>query len=359
MAEVVVNVLHHEYTIFIENGLLARLSEYVRPYTGKRAVIVTDDRVAPYYLSRVKEQMEKGGVACGEVVIPHGEGSKSSAMLQRLYDAFFEYQLTRSDVIVALGGGVIGDLTGYAAATFLRGLPFLQIPTTLLAQVDSSVGGKVAINVAQGKNLIGTFYQPDRVLADLDVLKTLDHRQKMAGLAEVFKYGCIADANLLQTLREHADHLEDVLGNVVADCCRIKAHYVENDPYDKGIRMELNFGHTLGHAVEKICGYGAYLHGEAVAIGMPAAAYWGELLGITPKGLAEEIRQREQELGMPTRLPDISLDEAMRVMAGDKKSAGDDIHIVLLKERGKAVAHRIHKAELKNVLEEAWPWMQA
>lgn len=359
MEQVAVKARHHEYPILIEKGLFGRLHEYLRDYTGKRAMIVTDDQVAPYYLEMVKRQFQKSGIVCGETIVPHGEASKNSQMLHRLYDAFFEMKLTRSDLIVALGGGVIGDLTGYAAATFLRGLPFLQIPTTLLAQVDSSVGGKVAINVPQGKNLIGTFYQPNMVLVDLDVLQTLEYRQKLAGLAEVFKYGCIADAGLLQTLQEHAANLDDGMECVVADCCRLKAYYVENDTYDQGIRMELNFGHTLAHAIEKICGYGTYLHGEAVAIGMPAATYWGEILGVTPKGLAEEIRQQEQELGMPTQCPDIQLDEAIEVMAGDKKSDGQDIQVVLLQEKGKATIQRIRKSELKKIVEEAWAWMRS
>lgn len=358
MAIVDVNVQNHEYKIHIESGLFDHMQETLKPFAKKRAAIITDDIVSEYHLANIQSQLEQAGMPCEVIIIPYGESSKCNDMLQFIYERLFEIGITRGDCIVALGGGVIGDLVGYAAATFLRGVPLIQIPTTLLAQVDSSVGGKVAINVSQGKNLIGTFYQPSLVLTDIDVLTTLDRRQTLAGWAEVFKYGCIADASILETLREPVEPTDTRMAQLIARCCEIKARYVSEDPYDHGVRMELNFGHTLAHAIEKLAGYGTYLHGEAVAIGMPAAARWGEILGITSSGTAQELKERERAIGLNTQMPDFDFEETMQAIMGDKKTIGTTTNIILLKTIGQATVKPLTKNELRDVVKESWAWLK-
>ena len=272
------------YEIHIGHGLLSGCAPLFAPYQGRRAMIVADEHTAPLYGDTLRAQLAAAGVSAGLCTLPAGETTKCPEQLSHLYDAFLDAHLTRADLVIALGGGVIGDLTGYAACTYLRGVHFAQVPTTLLAQVDYSVGGKVAINHPRGKNLLGAFYQPELVLIDCDTLRTLDARQVGAGLGEVIKYGCIADASLFEHLEAlgSREALMPVLDEVIARCCEIKADYVRQDPFDHGVRMQLNFGHTLAHALENAMGYGTLLHGEAVAIGMVAAARWGESLGVTP-----------------------------------------------------------------------------
>ena len=262
------------YEIHIGHGLLSGCAPLFAPYRGRRAMIVADEHTAPLYGDALRAQLAAAGVNADLCTLPAGETTKCPEQLSRLYDAFLDAHLTRADLVIALGGGVIGDITGYAACTYLRGVHFVQVPTTLLAQVDSSVGGKVAVNHPRGKNLLGAFYQPELVLIDCDTLRTLDARQVGAGLGEVIKYGCIADAALFEHLEAlgSREALMPVLDGVIARCCEIKADYVRQDPFDHGVRMQLNFGHTLAHALENAMGYGTLLHGEAVAIGMVAAA---------------------------------------------------------------------------------------
>lgn len=355
MPSVEVKAQNQAYMIYIERDLLKTIHTKLTAFAGKKAMVITDTTVAKHYLKEVVQQFEKAGVAVDSMVIESGETSKCNDVLQSIYEQLFQANITRSDIIVALGGGVIGDLVGYAAATFLRGVPFIQVPTTLLAQVDSSVGGKVAINVPQGKNLVGTFYQPAMVLTDLDVLNTLDARQRLAGLAEVYKYGCIAEATIIDELLS----TEDTMDRVIAQCCQIKANYVAKDPYDHGIRAQLNFGHTLAHAIEKLCGYGTYLHGEAVSIGMPAAARWGELLGVTPLGTADTLREQEEKLGMTTLLPDMDMQETIDTMMGDKKAMGKQLNLVLLESIGKAIVQTVTKEELTQIVKESWEWLKS
>ncbi|MBR2942011.1 MAG: 3-dehydroquinate synthase, partial [Clostridia bacterium] len=279
------------YDIHIGRDLLSASAPLFAAYAGRRAVIVSDENTAPLYGDTLLRQIHKAGIAASLFVLPAGETTKCLQQLERLYDAFINAGITRADLVIALGGGVIGDITGYAACTYLRGVHFIQVPTTLLAQVDSSVGGKVAINLPRGKNLLGAFYQPDMVLIDVDTLHTLDDRQIGAGLGEIIKYGCIADAALFEQLEalSSREALMPVIDTVIACCCQIKARYVAQDPHDHGVRMQLNFGHTLAHALENAMGYGSLLHGEAVCIGMIAAAKWGESLGVSPQGIALRI----------------------------------------------------------------------
>ena len=341
------------YDIHIENGLLARCAPLFAPYAGRRAAVVADEHTAPLYGDLLLTQLHQAGVSATLLTLPAGETTKSQAQLSRLYDEFLALHLTRADLVVALGGGVIGDLTGYAACTYLRGVHFVQAPTTLLAQVDSSVGGKVAVNHPRGKNLLGAFYQPELVVIDSGVLATLDARQVGAGLGEVIKYGCIADAALFEQLEAlgSREALAPALGEVIARCCEIKARYVLEDPFDRGVRMQLNFGHTLAHALENAMGYGTLLHGEAVCIGMVAAARWGEALGVTPAGTAERIRRLLLAYGLPTDVPGgLSPAALAQTMALDKKAEGASVRTILLERIGACRAVPMTAAQLQALL---------
>ena len=265
------------YSILIGTGLLRRLgAECDKLELGQRCAVISDRNVAPRYAQAALLSLTNAGFSPLLITVPAGETAKSMTQVQACYDQLAKHRLERKSFIVALGGGVVGDLAGFVAATYLRGIDFVQVPTTLLAQVDSSVGGKVGVNLKAGKNLVGAFYQPRLVLCDLEALKLLPPRQFRSGLAEVIKYGIIYDAalfkrlelNLLRVLRQD----EDTLAEIVARCCQIKAEVVGQDEKESGLRAILNFGHTIGHAIEAISGYGAYLHGEAISIGQVAAA---------------------------------------------------------------------------------------
>ena len=341
------------YDITIGHGLLSGCAPLFAPYRGRRAMIVADEHTAPLYGDTLRARMEAAGVSTGLCTLPAGETTKCPEQLSRLYDAFLDAHLTRADLVIALGGGVIGDLTGYAACTYLRGVHFAQVPTTLLAQVDSSVGGKVAINHPRGKNLLGAFYQPELVLIDCDTLRTLDARQLGAGLGEVIKYGCIADAALFERLEAlgSREALLPVLDEVIARCCEIKSDYVRRDPFDHGVRMQLNFGHTLAHALENAMGYGTLLHGEAVAIGMVAAAHWGESLGVTPAGCAERIKQLLVAYDLMTECPEgLSPDALAATMALDKKAVGSTVRTVMLTGIGACTAVPLTGDQLRALL---------
>jgi len=341
------------YDIVIERGLLGASAALFAPYAGRRAAVVADSNTAPLYAGALMEKLSQAALTPTLVTLPAGETTKCPEQLMRLYDAFLTARLTRADLVIALGGGVIGDLTGYAACTYLRGVPFVQVPTTLLAQVDSSVGGKVAVNHPKGKNLLGAFYQPELVVIDSDTLRTLDARQLGAGLGEVIKYGCIADRALFETIESLGSRkaLAPELDGIIARCCEIKARYVHEDPHDHGVRMQLNFGHTLAHALENAMGYGTLLHGEAVCIGMVAAARWGEALGVTPTGTAARIRSLLLAYDLPVDVPDgLSPDALANTMALDKKAAGSVIRTVLLTEIGACRAVPLEREQLRNLL---------
>ena len=325
------------YDITIGHGLLSGCAPLFAPYRGRRAMIVADEHTAPLYAGTLRAQMEAAGLSVSLFTLPAGETTKCPEQLSRLYDAFLDAHLTRADLVVALGGGVIGDITGYAACTYLRGVHFVQVPTTLLSQVDSSVGGKVAVNHPRGKNLLGAFYQPELVVIDCDTLDSLDARQVGAGLGEVIKYGCIADRALFERIESlgSREALWPHMHEIVARCCEIKARYVHEDPHDHGIRMQLNFGHTLAHALENAMGYGTLLHGEAVCIGMVAASGWGERLGITPAGTQARIRALLEAYVLPTQVPQgLSTDALAATMALDKKAEGKTIKTVILTDIG-------------------------
>ena len=338
-----------EYDILIERGLLARAGERIRavlPRASKLAV-VTDSHVGPLYGKTVLDSLAAAGFEARLFPVPAGEESKNASQLTRLWEDFMDFGLTRTDAVAALGGGVVGDLAGFAAATVLRGVAFVQIPTTLLAQVDSSVGGKVAIDLQAGKNLAGAFWQPKLVLMDPDVLDTLSLPVFMAGMAEVLKYGCIWDAGFFDFLTARPSRVELMadIEHILYTCCDIKRQVVTDDERDTGLRMILNFGHTLGHAYELAGHYVEWSHGEAVAAGMCAAAQLGVELGATPPDVPGRIAGAAASLGLPTSIY-CTPDEYAAAVGLDKKGAGTDISLILLDKMGHAVPYKIEKAAL-------------
>jgi len=342
------------YTIVIGAGWLTGIGARVRAVIGSqaiRAAVVSDSRVAPLYVPAVAASLRAADFAVAEIQIPEGEQHKNLAWLALLYDRLIEAHIERSSPIVAVGGGVVGDLAGFAAATVLRGVPFVQVPTTLLAQVDASVGGKTGINHASGKNLIGAFHQPRLVAIDIDTLKSLPRREYLAGLAEVVKYGAIldpelfarVDGNVPALLRQDAALLSDV----VATSCRLKATVVERDEREGDYRAILNFGHTLGHAVETLTEYRRLLHGEAVAIGMVCAARLSQLLGWLSRSDVERIEGLLQRIGLPTAVPsDLSAEQLALAVEADKKAGGGKIKFVCLEAIGKAHFEALSAAEI-------------
>ena len=335
------------YPVHIERGLLSRLGPMLRDTLGTCAVmIVTDDHVAPLYLDRVRASLEEAGFTADAVVLPHGEQTKCLDALIRLYNDLCALGITRRDAILALGGGVIGDLAGLAAATYLRGVHFVQVPTTLLAQVDSSVGGKVAVDLPQGKNLVGAFYQPEAVFCDPDTLRTLTDEYWRDGLGEVIKYGCIGDEELFRLLEACApggrEALMGEIDTILTRCIQQKADVVAQDERDTGLRMTLNFGHTVAHAVETCQHYEGLRHGEAVALGMRAITRLTEQKGMTAPGTAARLDALLRALDMPMALPDIPEAELLRAMGRDKKNAGRVLRIVVLEEIGRC---RIHETD--------------
>lgn len=344
-----------EYEIAIQRGLLSQAGERIRSVLprARRLAVVTDTNVGPLYYNKVKASLERAGFEPGLFSLPAGEKSKNAAQLSQLWEGFMDFGLTRTDGVVALGGGVVGDLAGFAAATILRGVAFVQIPTTLLAQVDSSVGGKVAVDLEHGKNLAGAFYQPRLVLMDPDALDTLPLPVFMDGMAEVVKYGCIRDAGFFDflTARPSRPQLMADIEHILYICCDIKREVVTEDELDTGLRMILNFGHTLGHAYELSGRYVEWTHGYAVSAGMCAAARTGVRLGVTPPDLPGRISEACAALDLPTRIT-CSMDDYAAAIGLDKKSAGADITLILLDKIGRAVPHKMPRRDLLALLEE-------
>ena len=342
------------YDIHIAPGRLddtGKLCQQVLP-RATRLAVVTDDTVGGLYAHRLLQSLWARGYTASVISLPAGEQTKSLHNLGVLYDSFMEMGLTRTDAVVALGGGVVGDLAGFAAATILRGVDFVQVPTTLLAQVDSSVGGKVAIDLPAGKNLAGAFWQPRLVVMDPEVLDTLEDKTFSDGMAEVIKYGCIRDAAFFRALEKTPSRraVMENIESVLYTCCDLKRAVVEKDERDTGERMVLNFGHTLGHAYEKAGHYETWTHGQAVAAGMCLAARLGAALGVTPAGVPERVEALVSAFGLPTRIPSTQADYAAAVGL-DKKGTGEQITLVLLEDLGRAVLHRMSKRELLGLLE--------
>ena len=342
-----------EYDILIQRGLLDRAGEEVKWVLPKanRLFVVSDTNVAPLYLKRVQDSLERAGYQVGTMVVPAGEASKCMEQLSALWEAMMAFGLTRTDAAVALGGGVVGDLAGFAASTVLRGVDFVQIPTTLLAQVDSSVSGKVAIDLKAGKNLAGAFWQPRLVLMDPEVLSTLSEDVFAAGMAEVIKYGCIFDKAFFDFLaaRPQRAKLMEEIEYILYTCCEFKRNVVLEDERDTGRRMLLNFGHTLGHAYELAGKYEKWSHGEAVAAGMCLAARLGVRLGVTPEEVPDRIETVVAGLGLPTSIACAKEDYAAAIGL-DKKGSGSDISLILLSELGHGSAHKMPKKEVLDLL---------
>jgi 3-dehydroquinate synthase len=346
------------YAIQIGGGLLKKLgAECGRLSLGTRCAVVTDSNVGPLYVDPAIQSLKKAGFAPVVIRVPAGETAKSLKTVASCYDQMAAHRLERQSFVVALGGGVVGDLAGFVAATYLRGVPFVQVPTTLLAQVDSSVGGKVGVNLKAGKNLVGAFYQPRLVLCDLNTLKTLPMRQFRAGLAEVIKYGIIYDAPLFGRLEKDLGRLlkqqPKVLAEVVARCCEIKAEVVGQDETETGLRAILNFGHTIGHAIENTAGYGKHLHGEAISIGQVAAARLSCRLAGMKDAEAGRIAALFKTAGLPVgiRLGKIQTGRLLGAMKLDKKVSGGEVKFVLSDRIGSAKRGcRVPEAALLEVL---------
>ncbi|HTV96818.1 MAG TPA: 3-dehydroquinate synthase [Steroidobacteraceae bacterium] len=305
---------------------------------GGDLMVVTDATVAPLYLARLRAALGQRNVA--ECILPPGEQHKTLETVSGIFDALVGKRLNRDGVVLALGGGVVGDIAGFAAACYQRGIGYVQLPTTLLAQVDSSVGGKTGVNHPGGKNLIGAFHQPLAVLADTDTLKTLPDRELSAGLAEVIKYGCVWDPQLLDWLERNVDALRDrdaaALAHAIHRSCAIKAAVVGKDERERDLRAILNFGHTFGHAIEAATGYQSYLHGEAVALGMIMAADLSQRLGMIDAAMGERIAALVRRAGLPTAAPRIGRARALQLMRMDKKVLSGTIRLVLLEGAGRA-----------------------
>ncbi|MDR2239181.1 MAG: 3-dehydroquinate synthase [Zoogloeaceae bacterium] len=329
------------YPIHIGAGLLGRGDLVLPCLKAPLAAIVSNETVAPLYLAGFSDMLRASGVRVTEIVLPDGEQHKNGRTLDRIYDALLQNRCERATTLIALGGGVIGDLAGFAAATYQRGIPFIQAPTTLLAQVDSSVGGKTGINHPLGKNMIGAFYQPRLVLADTDTLKTLPERELSAGLAEVIKYGLIRDLPFLDWLEDNMARLRGrdagALSHAIERSCINKAEIVAEDETESGVRALLNLGHTFGHAIEAGLGYGAWLHGEAVAAGTVMAAELSRRLGWLNEADVSRIAALFEQAGLPVRGPALSADRYLEWMALDKKVAAGKLRLVLLEALGKAV----------------------
>jgi 3-dehydroquinate synthase len=343
-ASLTVSLADRSYPILIGAGLLAQ-AEHIRAHLrAPRVALVTNDTLWPRYGAALQARLQAVGVEVLPIVLPDGEAHKDWTTLNLIFDALLEHRCDRLTSLIALGGGVVGDIAGFAAATYQRGVPFIQIPTTLLAQVDSSVGGKTAVNHPLGKNMIGAFYQPQLVLADTDTLNTLPQREYCSGLAEVIKYGLILDAAFFDWLDANLPALlarePAALRQAILRSCEIKAAVVAGDERETardGGRALLNLGHTFGHAIESALGYGAWLHGEAVGCGMALAARFSRELGLLDAAACERAVDLIARAGLATTLPDIAADEMLDHMGRDKKNEGGAIRLILLKAIGHAV----------------------
>ena len=356
ICEVQVQLGNRDYPIRIGSGLLGRPESYGAVPQGGAAVVVTNTSVAPLYASNVERAVSARHARVLRVELPDGEEHKNWRTLNTIFDALLTHECDRKTVLYALGGGVVGDMTGFAAACYMRGVPFVQVPTTLLAQVDSSVGGKTAINHPLGKNMIGAFYQPQLVVADLDVLDTLPQRELSAGLAEVIKYGPIADAAFLAWIEDNLDALlardKAALAHAVKRSCEIKAWVVGQDERESGLRAILNFGHTFGHAIEAGLGYGAWLHGEAVGCGMVMASELSARLGLMPAGFVDRMHRLIERAQLPVLGPaTMTGDRYLELMRVDKKAEDGEIRFVVIESLGQAGMRPAPDALVARVIE--------
>lgn len=348
-----INLKEKNYPIYIEKGLIDNIGEEIKKiYNNEKIAIITDKNVEKLYGEKIINSL-KEDFRVKMISLEPGEKSKSIDVAQNVYDELLDFGITRGDLIIAFGGGVVGDLGGFISSTLLRGIPFVQIPTSLLSQIDSSIGGKVAVNLSKGKNLIGSFYHPEAVYIDPQVLETLDKRFLYDGIAEVIKYGCIRDENLFKDLLEYSDDEEllDNIEKIIYKCCKIKKDIVENDEKDMGERMLLNFGHTLGHALEKYFDYEIYTHGEAVAVGMYSITKNSEEMGLTQIGTVDKIKSILKKYKLPYKLPYVNRIEVIENIALDKKNKGNNINLILLNKIGDSFIKNIDRKDVStNIL---------
>ncbi|MDD6794285.1 MAG: 3-dehydroquinate synthase [Clostridiaceae bacterium] len=347
-----VDLKENSYNIKIEKGLLNKIGKEIKSiYKGNKIFIITDDNVDEFYGEKVKNSLEGEGFIVRKLVMKAGEETKSFNSLPKIYKELLDFKLTRKELIITLGCGVIGDLGGFAAASYLRGVPFIQIPTSLLAQVDSSVGGKVAVDLPEGKNLVGAFYQPKAVFIDPEVLNTLSEKFYKDGMGEVIKYGCIKDKELfdkldmLKSREEVMDHIEEI----IYTCCNIKRIVVEKDEKDLGERMLLNFGHTLGHAIEKYYNFTGFSHGEAVSIGMYNISLISEAKGLTSKGTADRIKEILINYNLPYQVDINDNSSIIETISLDKKNMGNVLKVILLNNIGESMIYNTTPAFFKVV----------
>ena len=334
-----INLGKRSYDILLGSGLLGklgeRLSQIVKP---SRIVLITHPSLFKIYGDKVLSGFKDQGWTADLIEVEEGETSKTLGQAEKIFDRLLDLKCDRKSVLIALGGGVIGDLVGFVAATFQRGVPFVQVPTTLLSQVDSSVGGKTAVNHPKGKNMIGAFYQPCLVLADLDTLQTLPQKEFRAGLAEIIKYGVISDSSLFEYLEKNVEKIlqldKKCLEYIIKTSCSIKAEVVEKDELENHYRMILNFGHTLGHAIEALTHYSKFIHGEAVAIGMVYAAKLSQKLGKCQEGIPRRLDRLVRKFGLPADLPDLHSKAIIESLYHDKKTMNHKIKFILVKEIG-------------------------
>jgi len=347
MEQLAIGLGNRTYNIHIGQDLLSQSGSLIREiFPGKRAVLLSDESVWALWGQTVTASLEQAGITAIPVLLPPGEASKSLSNLETVLEQMAAARLTRSDLLIALGGGVIGDLGGFAASVYMRGIDYVQLPTTLLSQVDSSVGGKTAVNLAHGKNLAGTFWQPRLVIIDTDTLDSLPPREFSGGMAEVIKYGVLASPALLAQLAQIGGRsgLEPALPGIIRQCCAIKAAFVQRDELDRGDRMLLNLGHTFGHAIERHGGYTRFLHGEAVALGMVFAARYSEALGVARPGVAAEIGNLLADFDLPMDTV-ISPESIISHISLDKKATGDILRLILIREIGNCFIHETTMSE--------------
>lgn len=358
MEKVTVSLGERSYEIVIGSGTLSGIGERMAAFGFSPSIaVVSNPAVFGLYGEAVTRSLAGAGFDCSTILVPDGEEYKDYFWTYHILTGLLKKRLDRNCCVVALGGGVIGDMTGFAASLYMRGIHFVQIPTTLLAQVDSSVGGKTGVNHPAGKNMIGTFYQPRLVWTDISTLRTIPRRELLCGIAEIIKYGVIWDAGLFGVLEEQRDPIldlsPDVTGYLIRRSCEIKAEVVSRDERESGLRAILNFGHTVGHAVETESGYSKYMHGEAVAMGMCAAARLSEALGVMAGSHAGRIESVVKAYGLPYELPkDMNADKLISLMSMDKKAVAGDIKFILPKSIGSVIIQKgVDMAALKRILE--------
>ncbi|MEK6265038.1 MAG: 3-dehydroquinate synthase [Clostridium sp.] len=346
---ILVNLPDKKYPIYIQKGLIQNIgSEIKKIYANKKIVIITDWNVEYLYGDKIENSLKEENFVIKKVIIEPGEKSKSFETLQDVCEEILDFGLGRGDLIIAFGGGVVGDLGGFAASILLRGIAFIQIPTTLLAQIDSSVGGKVAINSRSGKNLIGSFYQPEAVFIDPELLNSLSERVFNDGMAEVIKCAAIRDEKLFHKLLEY-DTVEMLMNNIeelIYTCCDIKKSVVQVDEKDVGERMLLNFGHTIGHSIEKMFNYETFTHGEGVAMGMIAITKNSELLGVTESGTLMLLIKLINKYNLPSSLPNMDKEEFYKALLLDKKNINEDMNLILLKRIGLGFIEKINQDDI-------------